>query len=76
MPRKPIELLPEVAKAFLDDMRAFFAAGHDTTKADDVRLSDIEPVFTCRSVASAGPMSARTSTGGGCQSKWWGYRCQ
>jgi hypothetical protein len=28
MPRKPIELPPEVARAFLADVRAFFAAGH------------------------------------------------
>ena len=27
MPSKPIELPPEVAKAFVRDMKAFFAAG-------------------------------------------------
>ena len=30
MPRKPIELPPEVARAFLDDVRDFLAAGHNT----------------------------------------------
>jgi len=36
MPRKPIELPPEVAKAFVADMRAFHAAGHDTIKKDEI----------------------------------------
>ena len=36
MPRKPIELPPEVARAFLADMRAFFAAGHDQIKKDEI----------------------------------------
>ncbi|HLZ04630.1 MAG TPA: hypothetical protein VKR55_21100 [Bradyrhizobium sp.] len=36
MPRKPIELPPEVARAFLADMRAFFAAGRNTIKADEI----------------------------------------
>ena len=36
MPRKPIELPPEVAKAFVADMRAYFAAGNNTTKADEI----------------------------------------
>jgi hypothetical protein len=36
MPRKPIELPPEVARAFVRDMRAFFAAGHDQIKKDEI----------------------------------------
>ena len=36
MPRKPIELPPEVARAFVRDMKAFFACGHDTIKADGI----------------------------------------
>ena len=36
MPRKPIELPPEVAKAFVRDMRAFFAAGGTGAKADAI----------------------------------------
>ena len=36
MPRKPIELPPEVAKAFVRDMRAFFAAGGTGVKADAI----------------------------------------
>jgi len=35
MPRKPLELPPEVARAFVRDMKAFFACGHDTIKAWD-----------------------------------------
>jgi hypothetical protein len=33
MPSKPIELLPEVAKVFVADMRAFFAAKSNTETA-------------------------------------------
>jgi len=36
MPRKPLELPPEVARAFVRDMKAFFACGHDTIKADGI----------------------------------------
>jgi hypothetical protein len=36
MPRIPIELPPEVARAFLADMRAFFAAGHNQIKKDEI----------------------------------------
>ena len=33
---KPIELPPDVARAFVRDMRAFFAAGGTGTKADEI----------------------------------------
>jgi hypothetical protein len=36
MPRKPTELPLEVARAFVRDMRAFFAEGHDTNKAEEI----------------------------------------
>lgn len=36
MPSKQIELPPEVAKAFVRDMRAFFKAGGTGAKADEV----------------------------------------
>jgi len=36
MPREQIELPPKVAKAFVKDMRAFFAAGRNTIKADEI----------------------------------------
>jgi hypothetical protein len=36
MPRKPIDLPPEVARAFVRDMLAFFAAGHHQIKADEI----------------------------------------
>jgi hypothetical protein len=36
MPNKPIELPPDVARAFVRDMKAFFACGHDTIKADGI----------------------------------------
>jgi hypothetical protein len=61
MPRKPIELPPDVARAFVRDMKAFFACGHDTVKADGIaamqlhapkqhysgklRLTDIKQLF-------------------------------
>jgi len=32
MPQKFLELPPEVARAFVRDMKAFFACGHDTIK--------------------------------------------
>jgi hypothetical protein len=36
MPAKPIELPPAVAKAFVKNMRAFFAAGGTGVKADGI----------------------------------------
>jgi hypothetical protein len=36
VPSKPIEQPPEVAKAFVRDMRAFFAAGGTGVKADEI----------------------------------------
>jgi hypothetical protein len=36
MPTKTIELPPEVAKAFVADMRAFFAAGTNSIKRDEI----------------------------------------
>jgi hypothetical protein len=36
MPSKPIELPPEVARDFVRDMRAFFAAGGTGAKADGI----------------------------------------
>jgi hypothetical protein len=36
MPRKPVELPTAVAKAFIKDMRAFFAAGGTGVKADGI----------------------------------------
>jgi hypothetical protein len=61
MPSKPIELPPEVAKAFVRDMRAFFAADGTGVKADEiaarqawllqqhyggkVRLTDVKEMF-------------------------------
>jgi len=36
MPRKSIELPPAVVRAFVADMRAYFAAGHDQIKADGI----------------------------------------
>ena len=61
MPRKPLELPPTVARAFVRDMKAFFACGHDTIKADGIaamqlhalkqhysgklRLTDIKALF-------------------------------
>jgi hypothetical protein len=36
MPHKPIELPPEVARAFIRDMRAFFSAGGTGVKADGI----------------------------------------
>jgi len=55
------ELPPEVAQAFVRDMKAFFACGHDTIKADGIaamqlhalkqhysgklRLTDVKEMF-------------------------------
>jgi hypothetical protein len=36
MPSKSLELPLKVAKSFAKDMRAFFAAGHNTIKADEI----------------------------------------
>jgi len=36
MPDKPIELPPEVTRAFVRDMKAFFAAGGTGIKADGI----------------------------------------
>jgi hypothetical protein len=36
MPNRPIELPPEVAKAFIRDMQAFLAAGGTGVKADGI----------------------------------------
>jgi hypothetical protein len=41
MPRKPIELPPEVAKAFVRDMRAFFHAGGTGVKADGIAAQQL-----------------------------------
>jgi hypothetical protein len=41
MPSKPIELPPEVAKAFVRDMRAFFAVGGTGVKADAIAAQQL-----------------------------------
>jgi hypothetical protein len=41
MPRKPIEPPPEVAKAFVRDVHAFFAAGHNTIKTDGMAANQL-----------------------------------
>jgi hypothetical protein len=41
MPSKPIELPPEVARAFVRDMRAFFAAGGTGAKADGIAAQQL-----------------------------------
>jgi hypothetical protein len=41
MPHKPIELPPAVARDFIRDMRAFFAAGHNTIKADAIAAQQL-----------------------------------
>jgi len=41
MPRKPIELPPEIARNFVRDMHAFFAAGHDSIKADGIAAQQL-----------------------------------
>jgi hypothetical protein len=41
MPRKPIELPPEAAKAFVRDMRAFFKAGGTGVKADGIAANQL-----------------------------------
>ncbi len=37
----PIDLPPAVARAFIRDMRAFFAAGHDTIKAEAIAAQQL-----------------------------------
>ena len=44
MPSKPINLPIEVAKAFVKDKRAFFAAGHNTIKADEIAARQLHPL--------------------------------
>ena len=41
MPRKLLELPPEVARRFVRDMRAFFACGHDTIKTDGIAANTL-----------------------------------
>ena len=41
MPSKPIELPPTVAKAFVQDMRAFFAAPN-TLKQDEIAARQLQ----------------------------------
>ena len=41
MPRKPIELPPEVARDFVRDMRAFFKAGGTGVKADAIAAQQL-----------------------------------
>lgn len=36
-----LELPPEVARAFVRDMRAYFAAGHDQIKADGIAAQQL-----------------------------------
>jgi hypothetical protein len=40
MPRKPIELPPEIARNFVRHAR-FFAAGHDSIKADGIAAQQL-----------------------------------
>ena len=41
MPSKPIELPPEIARAFVRDMRAFFAVGGTGVKADEIAIRQL-----------------------------------
>lgn len=41
MPSKPIELPPEVAKTFVRDMQAFFAAGGTGVNADGIAAREL-----------------------------------
>jgi hypothetical protein len=41
MPSKPIELPPEVVKAFVDDIRILFAMRNDTVKAGANRAQQL-----------------------------------
>jgi hypothetical protein len=40
MPRKPIELPPEIARAFVRDMKAFFAE-RNQIKADEIAIRQL-----------------------------------
>jgi hypothetical protein len=40
LPRKPIDLPPDVARAFVEDMRAFFAE-KSTIKADEIAIRQL-----------------------------------
>ena len=48
MPRKPIELPPEVAPNFIGDMHAYFAAGHDTIKKNGIAAQQL---MLCANIA-------------------------
>jgi hypothetical protein len=41
MASKPLELPPEVARAFVRDTRAFFAAGGTGVKADEIAIREL-----------------------------------
>ena len=41
MPREPLERPPEVGRNFVRDMKAFFACGHDTIKADGIAANTL-----------------------------------
>jgi hypothetical protein len=41
VPSKPIDLPPAVAKAFVRDMKAFFAAGGTGVKADEIAIRQL-----------------------------------
>jgi hypothetical protein len=43
MPNKPIEIPAAAAKAFVRDMRAYFAAGSSTIKADAIAARQLQP---------------------------------
>ena len=44
MPRKPIELPPEVARDFVRDLRAYCPAAHDQIKADGIAAQQLRAV--------------------------------
>jgi hypothetical protein len=46
MPRKLLELPPEVTRAFVRDMHAFFACGHHTIKADGIAVGTCSSSIT------------------------------
>ena len=48
MPRKPSELSPTVGRAFVRDMKAFFAAGHDMIKADEIAALQMTVLRRCQ----------------------------
>jgi hypothetical protein len=47
MPSKPIELPPDVAQSFVQDMRAFFAAPN-TLKADEIAVRQLHALNAYR----------------------------